>query len=291
MLITNFSCTFAANSIRSMKDKKALTLKTLNKSNVWEIQENDVFRLWEKAEKDLDVKDNTRRYVDVISSAFQIEVVKVDRPELVKKMEDRGFKIGLMKIDENGKMKVGLKKKPIIRTTDLTWENIRHISATKLIEVLERNFGGGWDSLPQSVQDIILHGFDVSTTTLPQERLLKPGGLYEKKLADGYEVLQIPKGTWVEAIFVKEKPEIDLPKLNINDFDDMGDEYANNLGADDDDEEDDSLEEEDNNVHLDEDEDDYDEDQLTEESYRTTFEEDPENLNLEASEMVDEDDY
>ena len=38
--------------------KKALTLKTLNKSNVWDIQENDVFRMLEAAEKDADLADN-----------------------------------------------------------------------------------------------------------------------------------------------------------------------------------------------------------------------------------------
>ena len=35
---------------------KALSLKTLTKGNVWDIQENDIFRLWEGAEKDADVK-------------------------------------------------------------------------------------------------------------------------------------------------------------------------------------------------------------------------------------------
>ena len=40
-----------------MKDKKAITLKTLNKSNIWDLQENDVFRLLEAAEKDTDAKD------------------------------------------------------------------------------------------------------------------------------------------------------------------------------------------------------------------------------------------
>ena len=28
-----------------MKDKKAITVKTLSKSNVWDLQENDIFRL------------------------------------------------------------------------------------------------------------------------------------------------------------------------------------------------------------------------------------------------------
>ena len=56
-----------------MKKEKNMSLKTLTKSSVWEIQENDVFRLWEAAEKDADLKDNQRRYVDVIRSAFEIE--------------------------------------------------------------------------------------------------------------------------------------------------------------------------------------------------------------------------
>ena len=43
------------------QEKKALTLKTLSKSNVWSIQENDVFRMWEAAEKDADLKDNARK--------------------------------------------------------------------------------------------------------------------------------------------------------------------------------------------------------------------------------------
>ena len=47
-----------------MKKEKNMSLKTLTKSSVWEIQENDVFRLWEAAEKDTDLKDNQRRYVE-----------------------------------------------------------------------------------------------------------------------------------------------------------------------------------------------------------------------------------
>ena len=56
-----------------MKHQKTLTLKTLTKSNVWELQENDIFRMWESAEKDADLKDNLNHYIDVIRSAFEIE--------------------------------------------------------------------------------------------------------------------------------------------------------------------------------------------------------------------------
>ena len=62
-----------------MKEKKAITLKTLTKSNVWDIQENDVFRMWTAAEKDVDLKDYARKYLDIIRSAFEVEEVKIDK--------------------------------------------------------------------------------------------------------------------------------------------------------------------------------------------------------------------
>ena len=263
-----------------MRDKKALTLKTLNKSNVWDIQENDIFRLWEAAEKEADLKDNVRHYTDIIKSAFEMEEVKVDKPEVITKYEARDFKIGTLKIDESAKIKFAIKKKPILRVTDLTYENIRHISAAKLMEVIERNFGGGWDSLSQSIQDIILTGFDISTTTLPQDRLHKPGGLYEKKVNDGFEVLEIAKGTWVEAIFAKEKPETEKPRMKFGqddlddkDYDDDEDLPENDYEDEEEDDDDDS----------------FDDDKLTEESYRTTFETNPDDLNLEAEDVADDD--
>ncbi|HEY9543339.1 hypothetical protein [Prevotella sp.] len=270
-----------------MKELKALTLKTLNKSNVWDTQENDVFRMWEAAEKDIDLKDNVRHYTDIIRSAYDIEEIKIDKPEIVKKIEARGFKTGIIRIDDSTKMKVGLKKKPIMRVTDLTYENIRHISASKLIEVLERNFGGGWDSLSQSIQDIIESGFDISTTTLPANRLHKPGGMYEKKVNDGFEVLEIPKGLWIEAIFAKEKPEVERPRVRFE----TEDELDNDVLGRDLEEEEDLPEEDDHYNDPDEDDGLFDEDKLTEESYRTTFDENPDDLNMEAEDVSDEDEY
>ena len=244
-----------------MRQQKVLTLKTLNKSNVWDIQENDVYRMWNAAEKEADLKDNVRQYVDILRSAFDIEEVKIDRPEVISKYEARGFKVGFVKIDDSTKVKWAIKKRPILRVTDLTYENIHHISAAKLLEVIERNFGGGWESLSQSIQDIIEQGFDISTTTLPKDRLHKPGGMYEKKVNDGYEVLEIEKGTWVEAIFAKEKPEMYRTKIKFEPSDEITEEDT------------------------------FDEDKLTEESYRTTYDEDPESLDLQASEMSDDEEY
>ncbi len=270
-----------------MRQQKVLTLKTLNKSNVWDIQENDVYRMWNAAEKEADLKDNVRQYVDILRSAFDIEEVKIDRPEVISKYEARGFKVGFVKIDDSTKVKWAIKKRPILRVTDLTYENIHHISAAKLLEVLERNFGGGWESLSQSIQDIIEQGFDITTTTLPKDRLHKPGGMYEKKVNDGYEVLEIEKGTWVEAIFAKEKPEMYRTKIKFEPSDEITEE---DMPKSQEDEEDDVIVEDHYN-DIEEDDDTFDEDKLTEESYRTTYDEDPESLDLQASEMSDDEEY
>jgi len=272
-----------------MKQQKVLTLKTLTKSNVWDIQENDIFRMWEAAEKDADLKGNMRHYVDTIRSAFDIEEMKIDKPEVIAKYEARGFKIGQVRIDDSTKVKWAVKKRPIMRVTDLTYENIRHISAAKLIEVLERNFGGGWDSLSQSIQDIITSGFDISTTTLPKDRLHKAGGMYDKKVNDGFEVLEIEKGLWVEAIFAKEKPEIEKPRMKSEQEKEEKDVDFNML---EDGEEEEELNESTDNYNEEEEEDVFDEDKLTEESYRTTFDTDPEDLSLAAEDVSEDgDDY
>ena len=240
-------------------EKKALTLKTLTKSSVWDVQENDIFRLWEGAEKDSEVKDNVRHYVDIIRSAFMIEEVKNDSPQIRSHYEKQGYKVGQVRLDESMKIIWAIKKRPILRVTDLTYENIRHISAAKLVEVLDRNFGGGWDSLSQSIKDIIENGFDISTTTLPKERLHKKGGMYEKKIEDGYAVLEVPKGTWVEAIFAKAKPEAEKPRMKFNNYDN-------------DENEDEDVEIEDNYNKPDEDDIELDgpaDDEITEDNYST----------------------
>ena len=252
----------------ALTGKKAMTLKTLTKSTVWDVQENDIFRMWESADKDADVRDNLRRYTDIIRSAFMIEEIKEEDVDTAnKKYTKLGYKVGNNKLDDQTKITWAIKKRPIMRVTDLTYENIRHITAAKLVEVLERNFGGGWDSLSQSIQDIIESGFDISTTTLPKDRLRKPGGMYEKKIADGYDVLEVPKGTWVEAIFAKLKPETEKPRLKFQAEHDFGDN---------DEDEDADLPEDDYRNHDDEDEEpeeplSFDDEEINEDNYRTTF--------------------
>ncbi len=246
-----------------------------------------MIRMWEAASKDAEVKENVNHYLDIFKSAFFIEDIKEDVMLVKKSYEKRGYKVAQIKFDENMNFAWAIKKRPIMRVTDLTYENIRHISAAKLIEVLDRNFGGGWDSLSQSIQDIILSGFDISTTTLPKDRLHKKGGMYEKKVEDGFEVLEVEKGGWVEAIFAKLKPEQEKIRMKFSDDDEEEREGEEN-------EEDEDYEvQDDYSSHDEEDEEvtDPDDDEITEDNYSTMMDlggEDPDDEAANLLEFVDE---
>jgi hypothetical protein len=88
--------------------------------------------------------------------------------------------------------------------------------------------------------------------------------MYEKKVADGYEVLEVAKGTWVEAIFAKMKPESIKPRMKYDDAKDVDDE------DEDDDAElpiDDYNKPDEDDIELEEPND----DDINENNYRTTF--------------------
>ena len=98
----------------------------------------------------------------------------------------------------------------------------------------------------------------------------------------------VEKGSWVEAIFAKEKPKVEKVRMRFEDENDL--KRNDDLLDPDEDEDEDAPEIEDHYNDPDEDDDAFDDDKLTEESYRTTFE-DPENLGLDDAEDVADDDY
>ena len=242
-----------------------------------------MIRMWEAANKDAEVKENITHYLDIFKSAFFIEDIKEDVMLVKKSYEKRGYKVAQIKFDENMKFSWAIKKRPIMRVTDLTYENIRHISAAKLMEVIDRNFGGGWDSLSQSIQDIILSGFDISTTTLPKDRLHKKGGMYEKKVEDGFEVLEVEKGGWVEAIFAKLKPEQEKIRMKFSEDDDE------ERDSDEDEDDEDYEVQDDYSSHDEEDEEvtDPDDDEITEDNYSTMMDLGAEDPDDEAADLID----
>ena len=96
------------------------------------------------------------------------------------------------------------------------------------------------------------------------------------------------KGTWTEAIFAKEKEDLESATLVPHGGfveDPMEDIIETN--------EENGSEpvEEKTRRPEDDDEDRFDDDKLTEESYRTTYETNPEDLNYEAEEISDEEEF
>lgn len=285
-----------------MKREKPITLATLTKSNVWDFDEQQIFALWDDVYDD-EVEDCGQRYMTVIRSAFDTEripqkfipddaedvereSIEADNAAVRQQYIDQGMTVGLLPLSKN-KQYWALRKHPIRRVTDLSYENIHHVTAEKLLDILRGNFGGGWDSLPQSVKDVITDGFDVATTTVPVSRLHRPGGLCEVKLADGYQLLEVEKGSWVEAIFVKAKPKAIKRHLETEP---AADATGDSDIADDDDNE--TIGSTDNNDYDDEDDDDTNIDpSLLADGYRTTIDDDPAALSLDVADDEAADEY
>lgn len=175
----------------------------LNASNIWGVDEHELADLWVEEMKEDNFSGSEEKLLNVIRLAF--EVSHFDKDDERQAAKYRNGEYVIIPRSDTRKGCVAIRKKEIRRITDLSYENIKHISAAALLELIDRNFGGGWDSISLAIKDIIESGFDISTTTLPASRIHAKGGTLEHKIADGYEVLEIAKGTWVEAIFAKRK--------------------------------------------------------------------------------------
>lgn len=189
--------------------KSTITLESildLNANNIWDLDEFDIAEAWEKERAEDDFSISEPKLLNTIRLAF--EVVHFN-PE--NKLEVAKFANGWAKMFhcQASKGCIAIRRKAIERITDLSYENIRHITTAMLLELIDRNFGGGWDSIALSIRDIIESGFEISTTQLPASRIHAPGGTVEKKVAQGFDVLEIPKGTWTEAIFAKKKDPVE----------------------------------------------------------------------------------
>jgi hypothetical protein len=105
--------------------------------------------------------------------------------------------------------------------------------------------------------------------------------MYEKKVQDGFEVLEVEKGGWVEAIFAKVKPEQERIRMK---FSDRPDEEGEDIEEDDDFEVDDdysSHDEEDEEVNE------PDDDEITEDNYSTMMDLGSEDPDDEAANLID----
>lgn len=185
----------------------------LNANNIWDLDEFAIAEAWEKERAEEDFTISEPKLLNTIRLTFEVVHYNPDNEREAAKYEGDGWAKFQHCKEENGF--VAIRRKTIQRITDLSYENIRHISTAMLLELIDRNFGGGWDSIALAIRDIIESGFEISTTQLPASRIHAPGGTVEKKVAQGFDVLEIPKGTWVEAIFAKKKDPVEKIRMEI----------------------------------------------------------------------------
>ena len=197
----------------------------INSFNIWNLNEFMIAELWENERKETDFSQTEEKLLNIIRTAF--DLVHYDEGNARDKaLYDNGDWAHFSHC-RPGRGTIAIRRRLIRKLTDLTYENIRHITAPTLLELIDRNFGGGWDSISLSIKDIIESGFDISTTQLPANRIHLPGGTLERKVAQGYDVLELARGTWIEAIFAKKKDPIE--KLHYELLSPMFDEDGNEL--------------------------------------------------------------
>ena len=184
----------------------------LNSSNVWNLNEEQIAKLWEKDMNEEGFATSEEKLLNTIRLCFEVVHYNPGDTREKTKYENADW-ITFPRSDEH-KGSVAIRRKYIKRITDLSYENVRHITAAMLLELIDRNFGGGWDAIPLSIKDIIESSFDISTTQLPTSRIHAKGGTLERKVAQGFEVLEVAKGTWTEAIFAKKKEPVQKLRCN-----------------------------------------------------------------------------
>lgn len=220
----------------------------LNSSNIWGMEALELLELWQKDIKEEGFFSSEDKVLNIIRLAFDVYHFDMKDEREVTKYSNGDYVV--LPGTDKRKGAVAIRKKVIRQITDLSYENIKHITAATLLELIAGNFGGGWDSISLSIRDIIESVFDISTTTLPASRLHIKGGTLERKVADGYDVLEITKGTWVEAIFAKKRELVEkLRFVSEQEYDEDGNRRMND---DDDDKATEQDDEDDNDTANDE---------------------------------------
>lgn len=238
-------------------DDKAAISK-LTKGNVWDTDVDEIYNMLLEGRRTEHWAERRVKYMNIIRPVYDVEFIDMEDTKTVASLEESNFKIFVYpdndKETEHG---IAIRKHQIRKVTDLTMENIWHLSPADVLELLRNNLGTGWKGLPLPIQDIIESAFYVDSSTLPESIMHRAGGIIERRKSDGYEALEIARGTWIEAIFLKEKPKYEKEHFSMSSMANgkFKDDDADEEEGEEDDDEDEDLNVDDNE-NMDEDMDD-----------------------------------
>lgn len=235
-----------------------LKLEDLTKSNIWTVSEAELNHMLIDGKKKEGFADNETHYMNIIHSVFDIQYFDRDDENIKQKLENEQY-VFFNAPNEGDFNAVAIRKRKINKITDLTLENINHLLPEDVLALIEKNMGTGWQGLPLAIQDIIESAFYVDVQLLPEQAMHRKGGIIDRRKEDGYEVVEIQRGTWVEGIFIKSKPKVEKVRFSFNDFQinedksrDDFDEEENENEEDDYENEEGDISEEDKDVDEDE---------------------------------------
>ena len=258
-----------------MKQKTKLSLDELTKNNIWTVTSGELSQMIINAKKRREeFADNEHHYMNIIKTVFDLVYLKREDAGQVEQLERTGYEV-FSTTEENGNNAIAIRKHPIKKVTDLSLENIQHLEPWEVLDLISHNMGTGWKGLPLAIQDIIESAFFVDCTIMPVKTMRKPGGIIDRRKEDGYEVLEIERGTWIEGIFMKPRPKVEKvhidysldvdeegrKKRHKNDEDDLEDELDDDLPIEEEDEDmdDDELKKLDGDIEEDMDDEEPDE--------------------------------
>lgn len=199
-----------------MKQKTKLELDDLDKSNIWSITASELSQMIINAKKKKDeFSENEKHYMNIIKTVFDIQYLKRDNVQKTSQLESMGYEV-YSTPDENGNNAIALRKHPIKKVTDLTLENIQHLEAWEVLELIKNNMGTGWKGLSLAIQDIIESAFFVDCTVMPEKTMHKKDGIVDRRKADNYEVLELEKGGWIEGVFMKPKQKVEKVRIDYS---------------------------------------------------------------------------
>ncbi len=240
-------------------DDKAAIAK-LTKGNVWDTDVDEIYNMLLEGKRTEHWAERRVKYMNIIRPVYDMEFIDLSDNKAVASLEESNFKIFAYPDNEKDTVHgIAIRKHQIRKVTDLTMENIWHLTPSDVLELMKNNLGTGWKGLPLPIQDIIESAFYVDSSTLPESVMHRAGGIIERRKSDGYEALEIARGTWIEAIFLKEKPKYEKEHFSMSST--MSNSKFKDDESEEDGEEDDDDDEDldvDDNENMDEEMDDED---------------------------------
>ncbi len=177
--------------------------------NVWSVDGFQLAELWNKDVSKEGFATKEEKLLNIIRTAFDVAHYDPEDERAKARYENGEWATFTSHGGRNGE--IAIRKKQIKQLSDLNRENVKRLTAATVLELIDRNFGGGWDSVPPATKEIIERRFDISVTQLPTSRIHAKGGTLERKVKNGFDVLEVTKGTWTEAIFARKKELVDFP--------------------------------------------------------------------------------